>query len=380
MTRLRRTTLAVAAATATAAAAAVSVPIPSGAVPTRASHGPEPVATGLDNPRQLSFSRARRGPDKGALYVAEAGVGGDGPCVEGPEGEVCFGRSGAVTRVKGGHQERVLEHLPSLAGEGGGGAVGPHDVHVTRWKRIAVVVGLGGDPAIRETVHGPRLATVLHGKIKHGVRTFADVGDFETDKNPHPDDVDSNPVALVKRARSYVVVDAGGNSVVRFFPGGGTKLLATFENRTVPTPPGFPFPEVDMQAVPTSIAVGPDRAYYISQLTGFPFPPGEASIWRLVPGEEPTVYASGLTNVTDLAWHRGKLYAVQLSDAGLLNVPPGDLPMGSLRMVAPGETSHPAVAADLPAPYGVALRGGSAFVTTCAVCPGAGEVWKLPLG
>jgi hypothetical protein len=40
----------------------------------------EVIATGLDNPRGLDF-----GPD-GALYVAEAGRGGDGPCIAGPEG------------------------------------------------------------------------------------------------------------------------------------------------------------------------------------------------------------------------------------------------------------------------------------------------------
>ena len=38
------------------------------------------VAEGLDNPRGIGF-----GPD-GALYVAESGSGGAGPCVEGPEG------------------------------------------------------------------------------------------------------------------------------------------------------------------------------------------------------------------------------------------------------------------------------------------------------
>ena len=314
------------------------------------------------------------------MYVAEAGIGGPGRCIPGPEGEdVCFGGTGAVTRIKGDHQRRILSRLPSLAAEGGGAAIGPSDVHLTRFKKIAITVGMGADPRERDFVHGPRLATVLSGTLKHGVRLFADVGDFEIDKNPHPDAVDSNPTALLKRARSYVVVDAGGNSIVRFFPGGGRKLLAEFESRLVPAPPGFPVPEIPMQPVPTSIAVGPDGAYYISQLTGFPFLPGEASIFRLVPGEAPTVYASGLTHVTDLAWHDGELYAVQIADAGL-GAPTEGPPMGSLRKVTAGGSSHEAVAEELPAPYGIAIRGGRAFVTTCAVCPGAGEVWKLDLG
>ena len=57
------------------------------------------VAGNLDNPRQLTFS------PNGALYVAEAGRGGDGPCMTGGEGStVCFGDSGAVTRVHHGQQ------------------------------------------------------------------------------------------------------------------------------------------------------------------------------------------------------------------------------------------------------------------------------------
>ena len=55
---------------------------------------------------------------------------------------------------------------------------------------------------------------------------------------------------------------------------------------------------------------GPDGAYYISQLTGFPFEKGDANIWRVVPGQAATVYASGLTNLTDLAFAPdGSLYA-----------------------------------------------------------------------
>jgi glucose/arabinose dehydrogenase len=78
------------------------------------------VAQGLDNPRGIGF-----GPD-GALYVAESGSGGAGPCVAGPEvAEVCFGRSGAVTRITKRFQHRVLSGLPSVAEEGGVAATGP---------------------------------------------------------------------------------------------------------------------------------------------------------------------------------------------------------------------------------------------------------------
>ena len=120
-------------------------------------------------------------------------------------------------------------------------------------------------------------------------------------------------------------------------------------------------------AVPTSVVRGRDGAYYVSQLTGFPFPVGGSNIWRLVPGQAPTVYASGLTNVTDLAWHGGSLYAVQIADEGLLAAPEDQPPSGSLVRVVPGG-AHQTVADDLVAPYGVALSWRSAYVTTCSVC------------
>ena len=138
------------------------------------------------------------------------------------------------------------------------------------------------------------------------------------------------------------------------------------------SPPGTQIPT---DAVPTSVVRGPDNAYYISQLTGFPFEQGDANIWRVVPGQAPTIYASGLTNLTDLAFARdGTLYAVEISSAGLLNGP-----IGALVKITPGASQHATVAGSLFAPYGVALTDDVAYVTTCAVCVGGGQVIKIPL-
>ena len=130
-----------------------------------------------------------------------------------------------------------------------------------------------------------------------------------------------------------------------------------------------------MQSVPTAVAVGPGGALFVSELTGFPFPQGAARIFRMVPGTPPTVWATGLTNVTDLTWYRGSLYAVQIANNGLLA--PG-LPVGSLVKVHKG-SSHTQVGGNLHAPYGVAMRNGAAFVTTCSVCAGGGKVVRMQL-
>lgn len=344
------------------------------------------VATGLDNPRQLSFDRF------GALYVAEAGAGGAGPCFDGPEGPTCFGRTGAVTRVGHHGQRRVLTGLPSLGGQGTGAqAVGPTDVAVRRNGRLVVSVGLAANPAQRDAL--PDAAELLghvvtargHGSWWTRVRPLADLAAFEAAENP-VHDPDSNPVSVETIRGGYLVADAGGNTVLRVDRAGDVELVATFEDVMAEAPPFLGLPPgatIPMQFVPTSAEIGPDGAIYVSQLTGFPFPAGGSTIWRVVPGEAPTVYAEGLTTVTDFAFARdGSLYAVQLATGGLLAVPEGQPPTGSVVRVKPGGGAPKVVAENLSAPYGIALRGWDnryAYVTTGSVLPDAGQVVRIRL-
>lgn len=347
----------------------------------------EVVADGLNNPRHLSFSRT------GDLYIAEAGLGSagdtDAPSIVGPEGLVYFGHTGSITRLTPtGHQSRVLTGLPSTAAEDGSGASGPTDVDVMGPQRYAVTIGMGGEPEeVRNTLGegSAWLGTLLTGTFASKPRLEADLAWFEVMANPDSGDPgsngpDSNPGGMVRvGGGTYVVVDAGGNTLLEV-KGNKTTVLAVFPEQFVP----FPFPppdQVPMDAVPTSVTVGPDGAYYVSQLTGFPFPVGGSSIWRVVPGEDPEVWASGLTTVTDLAWHGDDLYAVQIFDSGLAGFIAPPVP-GSLVHVMPGgddPTDHTTVAGDLPAPYGVAIKGGDAYVTTGSVFPGGGQVLRVPL-
>ena len=337
---------------------------------------PKVVASGLDNPRLLSFTRS------GDLLVAESGRGGAGPCAPGPEGPAlfCFGTSGAVTRINSrGKQSRVVTGLPSIAAQGdaetppGSEATGPSDVSAAG-STIAVLIGLGGDPAqIRAGLPAPGnlLGTLIETKADSSrFRIVADLAAYEAALDPNPDgEINSNPVGLLRDRAGYVVADAGGNTLLRVRASGRITGLAEFPN--VPVDP--PFNEA--QAVPTSVVLGPDNAYYVSQLTGFPFQPGAANIYR-VPrsGGQPTVYASGLTNVTDLEFSGHDLYAVQIADEGLLAGP-----IGSVRKVNPGSGEHEVVAGGLFAPYGIAIDGKYAYVTTNSVLAGEGEVLRIRL-
>ena len=97
----------------------------------------------------------------------------------------------------------------------------------------------------------------------------------------------------------------------------------------------------------------------------------------MVPGHKPKVWATGLTHVTSLALDGRKLYAVQLTDIGLLNGPPG-----SLVRVFPKSSGKSAktVAPGLAFPDGLAIHRGSAYVSVGSVQASGGQVITIPLG
>jgi hypothetical protein len=373
-----RTTVLLSATGVAAATALVAAPVdaarPPGASAHRSAAPARVLATGLNNPRHLAF----RG---GTLYVAEAGKGGTKNCEAGPEGGVvCYGATGSIMRL-GKHPRRIITGLPSIGDQGtGGSALGPSGIATLSGGRLAFTIGGGGTPAHRATLPASarKIGTLVVAK-KHGrhwnQRIVADLMRFEARKNPDKQAVDSDPTGLIRHNGHFLTTDSGGNDLLRA-GNGPTAALRTFANRTVPNPFPGPPSSFSMQAVPTAVAVGPGGALFVSELTGFPFPQGAARIFRIVPGKPTTVWATGLTNVTDLTWYRGSLYAVQISNKGLANE--RGLPVGSLVKVKHGST-HTRVGSNLHAPYGVAMRNGAAYVTTCAVCAGGGKVVRMQL-
>ena len=312
---------------------------------------PVVIASGLNSPRHLAFS------PNGDLYVVEAGRGGPRPgdpgtpnCEEHPLGLFCLGTTGSVTLVREhGPDERVLTGLPSISNGAepvGPEALGPSDITFTGNQKFVLSIGLGGSDTFRAGfgADGALLATLVTGKLKQGGWSlFADVLANEATANPDGTDIDSNPVGIARDGEGYVVADAGGNARRSRIAQGNVHdghVVAPRKRARSPVPRPATGTQIPTDAVPTSVVQGPDGAYYLTQLTGFPFEKGDANIWRVIPGQAPTVYASGLTNLTDLAFaDDGSLYAVQISVEGLLNGP-----IGALVKINPGSAQHETIA------------------------------------
>ena len=335
------------------------------------AQAPAVVMSGLDNPRGLAFA------PNGALYVAEAGRGGAGPCVVNQNtGETrCFGKSGAITRLWKGQQSRVAEGLESHAQPDGSSASGPNDISFQGTGGAYITMGLGGDPDFLEALGGEYFGTLIHMAASGKWKVVADVALHEFEENPAGGPVDSNPFGVLAESGGRLVADAGANALLRVAANGTVETVAVFSPLPNPTPVGPPM----VEAVPTAVARGPDGALYVGQLTGFPFAPGVANVYRMVPGQDPVVHCAGFKAIMDLAFGPdGSLYVVENATGG---VPPFGLfflpNTGRLSRVGPGCTVTP-VLEGLNRPTAVAVGAdGAIYVTNHGVTAGAGEVLRI---
>jgi hypothetical protein len=257
---------------------------------------------------------------------------------------------------------------------------------------------------------GPGLTTGAIFRVSRGnVRQIADLYAFEAANNPHPTAVDSNPFDVeVLNGGEAIVADAGGNTLLTVDRSGHVDWIAAFPDELVstanlkslagcPTPPAaFAFicalpAMMPAQSVSTSVAIGPDGAYYVGELKGFPAPTGESRIWRIEPGTlhaqcgssaACTVVADGFTSIVDLTFGPDNtLYVVELDEASWAAVEfPFDGTLGGTVNACDLATwTCTEVAADLPMPMAATTdRRGTVYVAINALVPGAAEVIALP--
>ena len=346
----------------------------------------EVLASGLDSPRKLSFS-----PD-GVLYVAEAGRGGTGASIPSPnlpDAFLFYGATGAITRIQNGVAERVVTGLPSLALPDGSDAAGVNDIEFDAYGNAYAIVGLGSNPANRdELLQVPDFSHLIAIRLTPRFATdnfdggaswtrLSDFGAYEQNNNPDGQNVDTNLYDLLIEDNTAYVIDAGANVLLSQRAFGGEPILETvFPIRSTTDP--LTGETVTWQPVPTSVAVSPDGALYVGELTGFPFQPETAQVYRINDEGEPEVYAGGFTNITDLAFDdAGGLYVLEYDANGLLNE--GDA--GALIYISPDGKTRTTIADDeLTNPTGLEIGAdGDIYISNKGFIAGQGEVLRLSL-
>jgi hypothetical protein len=340
---------------------------------------PKVVASGLNNPRKISV-----GGD-GSVYVVEAGTGGNvgsHRCLTS-----CVGETGAVVRIDHAHVTRVVTGLGSFAVPSGQAAQGPAAVLLRHGTYYVLMQDMDLTAKGANRVGLPNagnLLSTLAGAVSPKV--VANFGAFEAAHNPDRGagpgpkhgqrSIDSNPYDFVAYRGGFAVVDAAANDLLWLSPSGRISVLAVFpvrherlaaaQKRWLGPPRFDPWPA---QSVPTSVAVGPDGALYVGELTGWPYDVGKARIWRVVPGRKPTVYATGFTNVSGLAFDGKDLLVLELASRGLLD----RTSPGALIRLRPHGTRAVLASAGLVAPTGLAVAGGTIYISNYGSYPGSGD-------
>ena len=352
------------------------------------------VASHLNNPRKLFLG------DEGALYIVEAGTGGRDTCLGTGSNTTCVGLTGSITKVANGTKKRVLTGLWSGARRDRQQAQGPADVIVRGSSYLVLLQDSsidrrGVNSLGRDGATAGDLVSSPPGTASPAV--MVNFAAFEAANNPDrgrgpgarfgSPPIDSDPYAFTAYRGGYAVVDAAGNDLLWVKPDGSVSVLAVFPTQTekltkanakaIGAPPSLT--SISVQSVPSSVAVGPDGALYVGELTGVPFAPHSARVWRVVPGGKPTVYASGFTNISDLAFAGRNLLVLELSTKGLLA---GRSP-GALIRVGPGGARKVIASDGLLYPTGLAVGNGSIYISNNGLFPGTGagpqgEVVSLP--
>jgi hypothetical protein len=350
------------------------------------------VAHGLDAPKYVTL-----GP--GGLYVAESGHGGP-HCVVGTANvsvtRVCAGATGSVVRIAG-HRVHTLERGLASATVASTHAVSGVTAVGFTGRRMALLFSDGGvGPTGVSGVaspYGERLGKLdLTARRTGGrPRTEVDIAAFHA-THPQPPATlgglpgetlyDSDPHDMVPYRGGFAIADAAANDVVWVHGSGKVTLLGRLPTRPETAPagtlgPGSPAMKVRAQAVPSSVAVGPDGALYVGLLRGVPALKGTAEVDRVVPGQAPKPVVTGLTRVSDIAFDaKGRLDILESDTAGG-GVQPTST--GALLRATPHGSSR-AKATDLGvrglhSPVGLAIgRTGTAYITNDTTTAGKGTL------
>lgn len=267
-----------------------ATPVPS---PSVTPSGVTFVASGLSNPRGLSW-----GPD-GTLFVAQAGTGGDQTLVEAEGFTAMGGPTSSVDRIENGCAETVAGGIHSVFWKEAGWLWGAMDVEFLGDQLYVLVAGSGASWGTPDKVSG------IYRVNDDGTLTLAaDIGNWLADNPPEfaaPDWAgrDGSQFDMEPMGDAFVVSVADGGHIVKAVPDGEMSLLADLSVAHL---------------VPTGIAVDDEGNVYVGFETTPPYPNGASKVVQIAPDGTVSDVWTGLTAVTDVEMGPdGVLYAAELS-------------------------------------------------------------------
>jgi len=388
-----------AAVTVLAASLAGTLAIPAVANATPASVKVTVVRGGLNAPRHLVLTwTGLVVTESGAVSPVGASNCATGAATEGAgTSRFCTSSTGAIFKISPhGQVIPVLTELPSVTEEAIEEVTGPSAIAYGHGQEAVTIDDFlvnkdGGNSLL------PRPFASAFGTLRLISRGKSKVVDLAAFAAAHPQSAyslgtvpgetpyDSDPYDVIAYRGGWVVADAGANDLLYVSATGRVSMLARFPAVAEQVPAGVfgnPAPiTVDAQAVPTSVAIGPDGALYVSLLRGAPSDPGTAGIYRVVPGHQPEIWARGLTAVTAIAFDRqGRLLATEFNTGGLLSPPA--VPGALVRISDNGQTVTTLPVPGLYQPTGVAVSAdGTVYVSnygdSTAASSQPGEIVKI---